>query len=227
MSTVSSTYCSNVESTSQSCNTQPCTVLGSNLTYSITYGVWSECSATCGSGTQSRDSYCVGSDGTLADVTICGCGVNTSITYCPDAIQSCNTDLCPSYSWVNSSWSDCSVKCGGGIQTRSVQCMNTVVGIAVSTANCVLTQPSGVQSCNTQTCSVYHWNSDVWSACSATCGGGTQTRTISCLNEAGTTVANAYCTATTPATTQTCNAQTCPTYQWIVGEWSTCSAWCQ
>lgn len=59
----------------------------------------------------------------------------------------------------------------------------------------------------------YSWNASGWSSCSKSCGGGTQTRSISCMrDDTSATVANAFCPAgsgSKPATSQACNTQSC------------------
>ena len=96
------------------------------------------------------------------------------------------------------------------------------------------------------------WNPGVWGDCSQSCGGGVQTRTLSCTPAPGgpvpllvnvrcmnivnnVQVSNALCpspmppttrnfvgcTATPPATQQTCNTATCPN-GWSTGAWSSC-----
>lgn len=60
--------------------------------------------------------------------------------------------------------------------------------------------------CNPYT---YSWNTGTFGACSETCGGGTQTRTVTCQRSDGTTVADSYCSGTRPTTSQSCNTQAC------------------
>lgn len=58
----------------------------------------------------------------------------------------------------------------------------------------------------------YQWNVSTWSNCSASCGGGTQTRTVTCLRNDGQTVSDSLCTkyvGSKPATSQSCNTQSC------------------
>jgi hypothetical protein len=49
------------------------------------------------------------------------------------------------------------------------------------------------------------WFAGPWSACSATCG-GVQTRTITCVDNAGATLPNAACTGPQPVSIQSCNS---------------------
>ncbi len=71
------------------------------------------------------------------------------------------------------SWSDCNVPCGGGTQTGTITQQPQNGGVACPT---VLTK-----SCNTDVCpsgTSIDCKVSEWSACSKTCGGGTQTRSI-------------------------------------------------
>jgi hypothetical protein len=82
-------------------------------------------------------------------------------------------------SW--SGWSTCTVSCGGGTQTRTRTCTNPTP--KCNGANCV-GDPTDTQSCNTQSCVVYHWTAAIdnqissytiinncgFSSCPAPCG---------------------------------------------------------
>lgn len=96
-----------------------------------------------------------------------------------------------------SAWSACSADCGGGTQTRT--CTNPAP--ANGGADC---EGPDTQACNTQPCEVAidgGWSA--WSACSAPCGGGTQTRT--CTNPAPAN-GGADCVG---SDTRDCNTQPC------------------
>ncbi len=96
-----------------------------------------------------------------------------------------------------SAWSACSATCGGGTQTRT--CTNPAP--ANGGSNC---SGSSSQACNTQACVVpVNGGWSAWSACSATCGGGTQTRT--CTNPAPAN-GGSNCSG---SSSQACNTQAC------------------
>jgi hypothetical protein len=189
-------------SSSQACNTQSCSPGPVNGGWSS----WGSCSASCGGGVQYRTctnpppsnggSYCQGPDN-----------------------QSCNTQGCSSPvngGWCG--WSSCSAPCGGGTQTRSCSCPSPSGG----GANCT---GSSLQNCNTQACTSYFWNTGGWSSCSASCGGGTQTRSVWCQGSDGGTYPDGNCGGGKPATSQSCNTGCCPVNGGWSG-WSSCSASC-
>lgn len=205
------------------------------------FGDWSDCDADCGGGertrtktcnndnlgSQTRSVWCQSNDGsggllTVAD-SYCDTGskpdtVNPCSRGClgnPTEEEACNTFSCATYAWQTyawgtcggaestwsnwSDWSDCSVDCGIGILTRTRSCNNEANG----------TQTRGLW------CQETTWD------------GGTQSQ-----------VDNSYCSGTPPSTTQNCVSgcltgsdtetqecsNTCYTYAWEVGSWSSCTA---
>ena len=74
----------------------------------------------------------------------------------------------------------------------------------------------------------FRWGTKPWSACSATCGGGTRTRIQKCVRlktqpDTYAYYANSKCSALVKPTDVTleesCNEEDCPA-DWIVTEWS-------
>jgi hypothetical protein len=110
------------------------------------------------------------------------------------------------------------------------KCKNTIYNINEincgdyndSAANCSLQTVSRQGACAWQSgnsaipgscaCSdgVFTWVLGDWSVCSASCGGGNQTRTVECHDSAGNTVSDSLCSGAAPAVTQACNTQSCP-----------------
>lgn len=68
---------------------------------------------------------------------------------------------------------------------------------AVSDANCLISKPIG----KTEQCTS-SWSVGSWGVCSKTCGGGTQTRSVTCPS-------GFNCTGVKPATSQACNTTAC------------------
>ncbi|XP_072046471.1 A disintegrin and metalloproteinase with thrombospondin motifs gon-1-like [Amphiura filiformis] len=171
-----------------------------------TYGNWSDCSVTCGTGTQTRTRQCVNTDGTEANGLCSGD---------PSVEQNCIQQECPT--WTYGNWSDCSVTCGTGTQSRTHQCAYTVGTFADGLCS---GDPLVEQNCIQQECPT--WTYGNWSGCSVTCGTGTQTRTYQCVHTDGTDPVG-QCSGD-PLVEQNCIQQECPT--WTYGNWSDCSVTC-
>lgn len=55
----------------------------------------------------------------------------------------------------------------------------------------------------------FEWEVGEWSACSAVCGAGTQSRDVSCIRNDGVTVDDSFCSETKPETSQPCTGTAC------------------
>ncbi|XP_074064523.1 A disintegrin and metalloproteinase with thrombospondin motifs 12 isoform X2 [Macrotis lagotis] len=114
---------------STTCNMEPCLEWKTEP--------WSQCSKSCGGGTQERLVHCPGGscDGQMR----------------PDSTRHCNRHSCSH--WVKGTWNLCTVSCGGGIQQRTVQCINSESNKTVDPSLCESTpKPLESQTCNEQEC---------------------------------------------------------------------------
>ena len=207
---------------------------------------WSQCSAECNGGMQQRKVECrlVNNLPTQAsdsantkrnDVVDDNACVGTK----PTTSTACNLDACPS--WQMSEWSECSVTCGDGIQTRTATCIDAQ-GKSIDDAQCGMIQmPNDIQACQPVPCGF--WQQDTtaaWSPCSKRCNGGNSTLPLVCVLADGTSPnldqhgqtgfgcaqdaipGSAYA----PPNTRICNIESCPTYYYDVRDYSACSKVC-
>ncbi|XP_062410855.1 A disintegrin and metalloproteinase with thrombospondin motifs 19-like [Sardina pilchardus] len=138
----------------------------------------------------------------------------------------------PLFMWTHSGWEDCHAVCGGGERKTVVACTKIVnkTNSAVDSRKCRhLTKPEPqVRKCNEQPCQT-RWMTTDWTACSRTCGKGSQNRQVACTQQLpnGTQVKarDRDCAGQKPASSQRCEGQDCLTV-WEAGVWSECSAKC-
>ncbi|KXJ14578.1 Coadhesin [Exaiptasia diaphana] len=185
--------CSRLGTATQSsvCNTRICP---ENSGYSD-WSSWSQCTKTCGVGTQNRTRYCKNSTSTEKR---CEGPASQS--------KRCNTQMCRvpvdgQYSgW--SAWSQCTKSCGGGTRERTRTCTNP--SPKNGGKNCKELGPSEDKgSCNTHACQ--RVCKDVWPSF---CG----TNAWICNEESWKTYVNQNC------------RYSCGLCQ-VDGRWSTWSAW--
>ncbi|OWF56393.1 A disintegrin and metalloproteinase with thrombospondin motifs 18-like [Mizuhopecten yessoensis] len=137
--------------TTRKCQVTKCPPI---ITYQWIVSSWAECSTTCGSGVRTRQLKC----GKQKN----GRGWKMESTAkCRDVIppdiplkEECQLLACPVEEhpfWFSSPWSQCSVTCGAGIQTRLVHCMDKQTqGLA---SGCpASTKPLSRRRCQTTTC---------------------------------------------------------------------------
>ena len=179
-------------------------------TYSWVQSGFSACSASCGGGTQTQSVYCQRSDGTSVADSYCSTGK-------PATSQSCNTQAC---AVVNGQCNNGSLNgCIAGTWSDRTDDANNYLwscngAYGGSTDNCALAKPPTY---------TYAWYQSGFGSCSASCGGGTQSQSVYCLRNDGTTVGDSYCSGSKPGTSQSCNTQACAptiTYAWETGGWS-------
>ncbi|XP_075442138.1 A disintegrin and metalloproteinase with thrombospondin motifs 16 isoform X1 [Ascaphus truei] len=121
---------------------------------------WSECSATCGTGSQKRILRCAEKyvSGKYKELVPKKCSHLQKPTM--ELERACLQNECPRYpiystvnqlrgSWYSSPWSQCTVSCGGGVEVRTVQCLSN----GRSAIGCLFHQKPGTsQACNTGFC---------------------------------------------------------------------------
>ncbi|KAH0623266.1 hypothetical protein JD844_031376 [Phrynosoma platyrhinos] len=94
----------------------------------------------------------------------------------------------PSFKWATTSWEDCSVTCGNGLQKRMVMCRDTFGQLASA---CDATQrPIDIRICG-DPCPT--WEVSPWSSCSKTCGRGFKRRMLKCTGRGGTLLPRDRC----------------------------------
>ncbi|XP_021053028.1 hemicentin-1 [Mus pahari] len=175
------------------------------------WSAWRPCSVTCGKGIQKRSRLCNNPPPANGGRPCQGADSEA---------RHCHNKLCPvDGHWSEwSFWEDCSRSCGHGNQTRTRTCSNppaqhggrSCEGHAVETI-----------MCNIRPCPVHGvWNAwQPWSACSKSCGKGSQTRTRLC-NNPPPSFGGAYCSGA-ETQMQVCNERHCP----VDGRWATWSSW--
>ncbi|XP_039183491.1 A disintegrin and metalloproteinase with thrombospondin motifs 18 isoform X2 [Crotalus tigris] len=191
--------------------------------------VQSDCSATCGGGHLIAKAVCLQDHQTRVNSSFCG-PRSKLLT----ETMMCNANPCPAY-WSVSEWSICSQSCGGGQQSRHIQCVQKKAfhkEEVVAHALCPVTTPAQIQACNNQDCPP-EWNPEPWSQCSKTCGRGIMKREVFCKSVRAsilTIVPESLCNSETkPEMQQTCVLGRCPKnerLQWVISAWSECSATC-
>ncbi|KZS12935.1 No long nerve cord, isoform C [Daphnia magna] len=221
----------------EKCATHPCAAW-------ITHN-WTSCSVTCGTGVSVRvvecqyllnnsgapDEMCSGLEkpptekSCSAALAVCiGSPISHSVS-----VEHNHTSKMPQ--WRTGSWGSCSKTCGAGYKRRQVVCHDELFK---DSDGCIpAKRPQDTVHCNTDPCPT--WSSGEWSPCSKSCGGGTQTRPVTCRDHLGQTLPDHRChPAGRPEYSQSCHTDPCPTeppvpektYKWKTASWTTCSKTC-
>ncbi|KAL9986934.1 hypothetical protein ACROYT_G001151 [Oculina patagonica] len=184
--------------------TEPCFAGSCKADWVVSHK-WSQCSVPCGRGQQSRQVFCGRKGGDALQSDKC------SHVKKPSSTRPCNNGKCQAV-WVASEWSKCSVECGTGTQFRTVFCAGEVGGMyqEFPDESCPRnSKPTTVQSCGNNSCAP-QWFTTKWGKCSRSCGGGTQTRDVMCLDRNGQVSKECH-SKNKPYHYQRCSNTPCPT----------------
>ncbi|XP_029075041.1 A disintegrin and metalloproteinase with thrombospondin motifs 16 [Monodon monoceros] len=211
-----------VPSSRQACQPQSCPPAWST-------GPWAECSRTCGKGWRKRSVACK-STNPSSRAQLLPDAVCTSEPK-PRTHEACLLRRCHKHKklqWLVSAWSQCSVTCERGTQKRSFKCAEKYSSGKyrdLAPKKCLhLPQPrlELERICAPFPCPKHplfaaagspqaDWFASPWSQCTASCGGGMQTRSVQCL--AGRRPAVGCSAHQKPAASQACNTRFCPIAQ--------------
>uniref|UniRef100_F6XPL8 A disintegrin and metalloproteinase with thrombospondin motifs 18 n=1 Tax=Ornithorhynchus anatinus TaxID=9258 RepID=F6XPL8_ORNAN len=187
----------------------------------------SDCSVSCGGGHSTVKAICVRDHRTQVNSSFCGTRTKPTME-----TKLCNTHSCPAY-WVPGEWSPCSQTCGGGHQSRRVQCIQKKTfqnAEAVAHSLCPVSTPPQIQLCNSHACPP-EWSAGPWSQCSKTCGRGSRRREVYCKSyKKADVLPEGLCAGVSrPDGHEGCVLSRCPKnerLQWVLSAWSQCSATC-
>ncbi|CAL1528734.1 unnamed protein product [Lymnaea stagnalis] len=133
------------------------------------------------------------------------------------------------YHWIEIGLTPCSASCGVGVQTYQYRCRDRLTGNQVPESRCVKAPKPNERekSCFRRQCPPV-WKIFTYQACTVSCGGGTATRAVRCMDTLRDGrqqwLHDSFCPVPKPSTTRPCNPQLCP--RWYAGEWSPCSVTC-
>ncbi|VDM29943.1 unnamed protein product [Toxocara canis] len=144
--------------------------------------------------------------------------------------------------WETMPWTQCSVSCGIGRQSRTVQCVRGSSRTVVNEIECDRsTRPKTEKICERDNCESLlrntidittsphdqpkiRWAIGPWSDCSRTCGNGTQRRLVVCRDHIRD-LSDVYCQHLEHVeSVRQCMIKPCA--EWTVGPWKPCSATC-
>ncbi|XP_011689368.1 PREDICTED: papilin isoform X5 [Wasmannia auropunctata] len=167
---------------------------------------WSGCEEKCDLIKETRTAHCATQEGTVYSDNLCDANKKPELERDCEKAKNCD------FQWFTSQWSECSAKCGHGVQTRKVFCGTFSDDIVkkVPDENC----DSAKKFENTKNCTAEEpckgeWFAGPWSKCSKPCGGGDMTRKVICMKD-NKTVPVSQCNADNIIfSTEKCNDQPC------------------
>ncbi|XP_070211907.1 thrombospondin type-1 domain-containing protein 4-like isoform X2 [Littorina saxatilis] len=183
--------------------------------FTWTISGFTPCSHPCGGGTQQTVVVCMKSD---TRVVVIAENCDPDARPSPTTVE-CNSQPCDAR-WTAADWSQCSVTCGNGVQTRQVECKQRIsptLHLSVSADTCSDRKPPVTQFCRRPPC--FQWRASNWTKCSTNCGLGERTRTISCVSGEGQAVPAARCSPERPKAREICDMGSCAK-GWYYTRWT-------
>ncbi|KAM8842721.1 thrombospondin type-1 domain-containing protein 4 [Synchiropus picturatus] len=191
----------------------------------VCFYCFSQCSAMCGKGAQTRKAVCLRNH--VSDLPLDSCDGERPLEEKPCDSGPCQKRL----EWYSGPWSQvaylqiqihvseqssdtcgiqCSAECGNGTQTRTLACIfnnNSLMEVVDHSRCSHLPQQVTVQPCMLKPCGV-QWYVTEWSECSLPCGGGFRVREVRCLTD--TFVPSDLCDPNIiPGNREECNTHSC------------------
>ncbi|XP_032325104.1 LOW QUALITY PROTEIN: thrombospondin type-1 domain-containing protein 4 [Camelus ferus] len=216
---VPESYCDS--STKPAPEEEPCNIFPCPAFWDI--GEWSECSKTCGLGTQHRQVLC---RQVYANHSLTVQPYRCQHLEKPGTTSTCQLKICSEWQ-IRTDWTSCSVPCGVGQRTRDVKCVSNL-GDVVDDEECNMKlRPSDIENCDMGPCAK-SWFLTEWSErCSAECGAGVRTRAVVCMTNHVSSLPLEGCGNNRPAEAAPCDNGPCTgKVEWFAGSWSQCSIEC-
>ncbi|XP_036145237.1 papilin isoform X3 [Monomorium pharaonis] len=167
---------------------------------------WSGCEEKCDLIKETRTTHCATQDGTVYLDDLCDADKKPELERDCEKAKNCD------FQWFTSQWSECSAKCGSGVQTRKVFCGTFSDDIVkkVSDENCDPEKKfENTKNCTAEEPCKGEWFAGPWSKCSKPCDGGDMTRKVICMKD-NKTVPVSQCNADDIIfSTEKCNDQPC------------------
>ncbi|XP_056137689.1 LOW QUALITY PROTEIN: A disintegrin and metalloproteinase with thrombospondin motifs 20-like [Lampris incognitus] len=132
---------------SKSCDSGPCPLWN--------FGIWGECTQTCGGGRRTRLVVCQRPNGQRLN------NHNCDILDKPPDVEQCNLQPCPgSASWHRRPWKPCSVSCGRGTKQREIACVYQNQTLTEDGHCSHLSRPRTQKACRARGCP--SWKANRW-----------------------------------------------------------------